>query len=85
MDLETLKERSKLSLNFAKKCLKNPKMKHLFPPNKNTHPMTKRKPEHFQVFHANTDILKNSSIIYRQKQLNQEVWRKVQEEALWKI
>ena len=85
MDLETLKERrSKLSLNFAKKCLKNPKMKHLFPPKKGTHEMRKRNQEHFQVFHTNTERYKNSAIISMQNQLNQEVWRKNKEDTLWK-
>ena len=86
LDLETLKERrSILSLKFAKKCLKNPKMKNLFPPSKNKHEMTKRNPEHFQVFHANTDRLRNSAIIHMQKQLNQEVTRRKKEDSLWNI
>ena len=86
LDLETLTERrSILSLKFAKKCLKNPKMKNLFPPSKNKHEMTKRNPEHFQVFHANTDRLRNSAIIHMQKQLNQEVTRRKKEDSLWNI
>ena len=42
-------------------------MKHLFPSYKNTHPMLKIKQEYLKVFHANTDRLKNSSIIYMEK------------------
>ena len=60
LDLETLKERrSILSLRFAKKCLTNPKMKDLFPPNKSNHNMRKRNQEHFQVFQLNTHLEKN--------------------------
>ena len=51
LDLEELKDRrEKLSLHFAQKCLRNNKMKHLFPPNNKNHQMKTRKAEHFNVF-----------------------------------
>ena len=84
LDLETLAlRREKLSLIFAQKCLKNPKIKHLFPPNKNKHAMETRDFEHFQVLHANTERLKKSPIVYMQNQLNSEIKRKKQEEIYW--
>ena len=80
LDLETLAlRREKLSLIFAQKCLKNTKIKHLFPPNKNKHAMETRYFEHFQVLHANTERLKKSPIVYMQNQSNSEVKRKKQE------
>ena len=65
LEMETLPERREiLSLNFAIKCLKNEKMKHMFPVNK------KRSKEVYFVQHANTERLKRSSIIYMQNLLN---------------
>ena len=45
--------------------------------------MQVRETEHFQVFSANTERLKNSSIIYMQKLLNDEVKRKTEQDKLW--
>ena len=43
LDLETLKEiRIHLGLEFSRKCLKNKKMKYLFPPYNRTHEMSVR-------------------------------------------
>ena len=85
LDMETLKERREaLCLSFAKKCLRNDKMKHLFPPNNRTHDMEPRHYEHFQVLKANTERLKQSPIIYMQNLLNQEVKRKLDQDKLWK-
>ena len=71
LEIESLKERREsLCLDFAKKCLKNPKMKGLFPNNKKVHPMETRFEEFFEVNHAKTERLKNSPIIYMQKLLN---------------
>ena len=72
LDIETLEERRKLlCLQFAKKCLKNNKMKQYLPKNQKTHIMTTRNPEHFQVNHFNTGRLRDSPIIYMQKLLNE--------------
>ena len=80
LDLDTLKvRREHLSLIFARKCLRNPKMKNLFPPNNRTHIMIPRQHEHFQVLKANTNRFKESSIIYMQNQLNNDIKRRIEE------
>ena len=77
LELEPLKDRwERLMLTFAHKFLKNPKIKHLFPPITSIHPMQIRCHEHFQVLHANTERFKNSSIIYMQNLLNNEIKRR---------
>ena len=58
-------------------------MKNLFPPNNRTHEMKPRHVEHFQVFHANTERLKNGPIIFMQNLLNQEIRRKEEQDLLW--
>ena len=55
-------------------------MKELFPPNIKTHIMETRDCEHFEVFHSDTERLKQSPILYMQNLLNIEVKRKKQEE-----
>ena len=86
LELETLKDRrERLMLTFAQKCLKNPKMKHLFPPSTSTHPMEIRSHEHFQVLYANTERFKNSSIIYMQNLLNNEIKRRKEKDQKWNI
>ena len=76
LDLETLKDRQiNLCLAFLKKCLGNPKMKELFPPNNRTHTIFPRAHEHFQVYHANTERMKNIPIIYMQNLLNRNIKR----------
>ena len=72
LDIESLVERREgLCLEFAKKCLRNEKMKYLFPQNKKVHQMETRFEETFEINHANTERLKNSPIIYMQRLLNQ--------------
>ena len=44
----------------------------LFPLNKKKHEMKKRKPDLYKVNFANTERLKNASVITMQKLLNQE-------------
>ena len=84
IDLQSLKDRrNNLCLTFAKKCLGNKKMKHLFPPNNRSHKMSPRNHEHFQVLHANTERLKNGPIIFMQNLLNQEVQKKKEQDYLW--
>ena len=72
-DLKSLDERRKtLCLNFAKGCLKNPLTSDMFPLNeRGTTPKT-RFTEKFKVYHANTERLKNSPIIYMQNLLNED-------------
>ena len=72
LDIETLEDRRKnLCLQFAKKCLKNDKMKHLFPGNMKNHTMKTRNEEQFHVEHFNTERLRDSPIIYMQRLLNE--------------
>ena len=82
LELETLKERrEQLCLDFARKCLKNPKMKHFFAPNNRTHTMIPRNHEHYQVTRANTN--RESPIIYMQNILNNDIRRRSELNNLW--
>ena len=86
LGLETLKtRREKLCLNFAPHFLKNQKMAKLCPPSKKEHIMKTQESEHFEVFHANTNRLQQSPILYMQNLLNNEFKRKMQEELQWNI
>ena len=69
--------REKLNLNFAKKSLKIPVMKHLFPLKVSNHKMKKRKEQKFQVLKARTNRMKKSPIIYMQNLLNCDEERKI--------
>ena len=86
LDLDTLKDRREyLCLKFARKSLKNPKMKALFPPNIKEHTMETRDEEHFKVFFSNTNRYRDSPIIYMQTLLNNDVKRRKHENNLWNI
>ena len=61
--------REKLCLRFALNCSENPLTKELFPLNQKSH-METRKSEKYQVFHANTERLRNSTVPYLQRLLN---------------
>ena len=72
LNIETLAERrQQLCLNFARKCTKNEKMKHMFPLNVKAHSMDTRYDDKYKVQFANTERLKNSAIIYMQNLLNE--------------
>ena len=72
LDLESLSERRELlCLKFAQKCVKNNKTKNMFPLNNKYHNMNTRNTDKYQVQHANTGRLKDSSIIYMQNLLNE--------------
>ena len=62
--------RKKLSLNLAKKSLKNEKMKQLFPLSKSKHNMKKRHSVKYKVNYARTDRYKRSPVVYMQNLLN---------------
>ena len=67
--LQTLaSRRDELCLNFAKKCVKFPHTKDMFPKNEKTR--VTRKTENFVVPFARTDRYKNSSIPYMSRLLN---------------
>ena len=71
--LETLdRRRTNLCVEFAKKAVKNEKMKHLFQPNNKNHIMKTRNAETYFVTHAKTERLRRSSIPYMQTLLNNE-------------
>ena len=73
LKLESLNDRrTKLSLRFAKSCLKHEKMKRLFPLTNKSHLMKTRVTEKFKVHHANTERYKKSAIPYMQNLLNLE-------------
>ena len=72
LDMECLdSRREKLCLNFAKKCVKTDKVKHMFPINEKYHEMKTRHEEKYMVQFANTGRFKKSSIIYMQNLLNE--------------
>ena len=62
--------RKKLSLNLAKKCTKNDRMKQLFPLNKSKHNMKKRNHIKYKVNYARTERYRKSPIVYMQNLLN---------------
>ena len=72
LGIQTLgSRREQLCLDFAKKCAKSDKLRHMFPKNIKSHDMNTRNEEMYNVQHANTERLKNSPIIYMQKLLNE--------------
>ena len=68
--------RDKLCLNFAQKCVKNPKTSNMFPLNSKLHNMYTRNQEKYFVQKAHNDRLKKSPIIYMQNLLNAESKKK---------
>ena len=73
--LDTLRSRrTKLSLNFALKCLKSEKTSHMFPLNSN--PVDTRHHEIFYVTKARTSRLFKSAIPYMQRLLNDHYRKK---------
>ena len=59
-------------LSVAKKCLKHPVNKRLFPLNTNCHDLHARTKEKYTVKFARTDTLRKSAIPHLQRRLNQE-------------
>ena len=73
LEIDTLeKRREKLCLSFARKFLKNEKVKDLFPLNQTKHKMEKRKTTKFKTFKARTNRYKKSALPYMRKLLNDE-------------
>ena len=71
LNLETLEQRrTDVCLTFAKNCVKNGIISELFSENKSAHDMETRHQEKYQVFYANNERMKKSSIIYMQNLLN---------------
>ena len=66
------KRRDKLTLSFAKSCLKLEKMNKLFPLNLHNHEMAKRNIEKYKVIKAKTERYKSSAVLNIQRMLNDE-------------
>ena len=73
--------RESLCLGFAKKGLKNEKVKNMFPIKKSKHQMELRKTNKFKTVKANTKRFKNSAIPYMRRLLNKE-WKERQESEM---
>ena len=74
--LETLKSRrTRLSLKFALKCVKNKKTAHMFPVNSN--PVNTRHYENFHVTKARTSRLAKSAISYMHRLFNEHYRRRI--------
>ena len=73
LNLETLEiRRQELILRFAKNGIKKDTLNDLFPLSEKKHPMKKRNNNKYAVNFANTDRLKNGSIITMQNLLNKD-------------
>ena len=73
LQMEDLKTRREaLCLDFAKKCTKHEKLKHMFPNNSKEHQMKTRNNEVYKVYHANTKRFQKSPIIFMQNLLNED-------------
>ena len=71
LKMEKLQERrERLSLSFAKKCLKHEKFSNMFPKNLNDSKIKIRSREKYYVNHAKTERFRNSSIPFLQRKLN---------------
>ena len=71
LNLDSLEIRRKnLNLKFAQSGIKHDKLNDLFPLNDKIHKMQTRKDEKYEVLFANTNRLKNGSIITMQNMLN---------------
>ena len=73
-NLKSLYERRQdRCLNFAKKCLKHPVNKKMFPLNKSKHDLHDKSKERFIVNFARGGALLKSTIPYLQRRLNREL------------
>lgn len=71
LNLDDLNERRrKICLNFAKNCLRNEKVKDIFPLKKSNHKMKKRKEKVYKVKNIKTERYKRSAIPYMTNLLN---------------
>ena len=77
LNLETLEmRRERLCLKFAKDSMKNNKFTDIIKESEKLHSMQMRQENEYKVTHANTERLKNSSVIHFQKIMNSEEKRK---------
>ena len=66
------KRREKLCLSFAKKCLKNEKVKDMFPCHKSKHQIKKGKVKQFEMKTSSTKRYNKSALPYMRKLLNDD-------------
>ena len=85
MKMDSLEmRRQNLCLKFAKQCIKNEKLKNMFPKNQNKHRMDKRSGEKFIVNKAFTERYRRSAIPNMQRLLNnvekekKKIFRKIE-------
>ena len=77
LNLDSLEiRRNDLHLKFAQSGIKNDKLNDLFPLNDKNHKMQTRNNEKYEVMFANTNIMKNGSIITMQNMLNNNEMKK---------
>ena len=75
--IDSLEERrQKICLKFAQQCLRNEKLRDMFPKNLSDHKMKKRSVEKFIVTKASTERLRKSAIPSMQRQLNTDEKKK---------
>ena len=73
LDLPTLdKRRNYLCLNFAKRCIQNGKMSHLFPLNNRNKGYAIRRKLKYKIQFANTERYRKSPVIHMQRLLNED-------------
>ena len=73
LNLQSLEQRRKmLCLRFAKKCLRNEKLKNMFPKSKQKHKMIKRNTRKYLTRKNRTNRMEKSAIPYMTKLLNDE-------------
>ena len=74
LDMQPLSDRrEELCLNFAKRCIRNPKTRSMFPLKTKEHEMNTRKGEKYHVDHAVHERFRKSAIIHMQNLLNQQI------------
>ena len=69
-------EEKHCAFHLLKKCLRNEKVKSMFPIRKINHNMEKRNMERYQNLKANTKRYEKSAVPYMRRQLNKE-WTKM--------
>ena len=77
VQLDTLfKRRVKLLYSFGKKSIHIEQTRHLFTRKKIEHDMNLRRPDKYEVIHANTERLRNSTVPYIERLLNKAEYEK---------
>ena len=73
LKLESLNDRRKnICLKFAKNCLKNERVKDIFPKTENKHRMMKRNQRKFETKMIRTETYKKSAVVYMTNLLNKD-------------